>query len=156
MLSLKHSKIYRGGVTSPDLSFETSSCSARVNTIEATLEIQFNIASKGGGSTRVSVRIGREDLPAILEEIARKMPESVGALSDCAAIANRQNLEALEEARRVHDDDKERVKNLIEDLGAVEQLVLEKYKDLRAGDDEREAKIREKLETAMASLCELQ
>ena len=155
MPSLKHSKIYRGVVTSSYISFETSTCSARVNTVQGTLEIGFNMASKGGGTTNVSLRIGRDDFPAILEDIARKMPESVGMLSDCAAIANKQNLQDLEEARKVHHNEKTRAMNLIDDLEVVEEFVSEKYNELPAGEDEREAKVRDKIKKVITSLRQL-
>ena len=91
----------------------------------------------------------------ILEEIANKMPESVGMLSDCAALANRKNLELLEEARIVHDDWRARAKNLLDDLEAVEEFVSEKYYKATAGKDEKEQKVRHQIQKVINSLRQL-
>lgn len=48
MLQLKHSQVYRGGVTAPSLRPETSQCSVSANRRDGTIDIGFNIASKGG------------------------------------------------------------------------------------------------------------
>ena len=73
-------------------------------------------------------------------------------LSDCAALANRKNLELLEEARRVHDDEKARAKILIDDLEAVEEFVSEKYYEATAGKDEKEEKVRHQIQKVINSL----
>src|SRR5262249_15530796 len=112
MPQLKHSKVYRGGVTAPSMSFETNQCSASVGVKTESLELRFEIASKGGGTTRILLRIGKGDFQTLLQEIASKLPENVGVLSECAAIANKANLKLLQEARKVHDDEKARAKKL--------------------------------------------
>jgi hypothetical protein len=101
MANLKNAKVYRGGITAQGLSHETSVCTFDVNKSKDALDFRFSLASKGGGVTLVMLRVGIDDLSEMLHEVATKMPEQVGLLSDCAAVANRKNLEALFEARRV-------------------------------------------------------
>ena len=80
------------------------------------------------------LQIGMNDLSAILEAIANKMPENVGVFSDCASISNKKNLQQLEEARRVQDNEKARAKSLIEKLEGVEEFIAEKYYETPAKD----------------------
>jgi hypothetical protein len=47
--------------------------------------------------------IGVDDLPSIPQAIAATMPEHVGMFSECALIANRRNLEMLQEAKSVQN-----------------------------------------------------
>lgn len=152
MAELKNTKIYRGGVTAPNLTLETRTCSFHANVKEKSVDIKFNLASKGGGTTEVLLQIGLDDLPLILEAVADKMPESVGVLSDCAAIANKKNLAQLKEARRVQADEKARATTLVEKLEDVEQFVSRKYYEAPAGEDEREAAVKERLEEVIESL----
>jgi hypothetical protein len=91
----------------------------------------------------------------VLQEIASKMPESVGILSDCASIANKKNLELLHNARKVRDNEKERARKLVEDLEVVEEFVSDKYFEAPTGQDEREEKVRDQLQAVMSSLREL-
>lgn len=156
MPKLEHSKIFRSGATVPRWNFETSHCSVSVNQTNGTLEIRFDLASKGGGTTDVLLRIGENDFPAILREIASKMPSSVGILSDCASIANKKNLELLVEARKVHDDEKARAESLIDDLEPVEEFVSEKWRDAPVGEDEEEERIKNQIQKVMSVLRELQ
>ena len=97
---LKHTKVYRGGATSPNLAFETKDASFHANASDRSLDLRFQLASKGGGSTSVLLQIGADDFQAILGAIARALPESVGTLSDCAALANKKILALLEAARK--------------------------------------------------------
>lgn len=155
MPQLKNSKVYRGGVTAPSLSHETSKCSASVDVRGETLDIRFNIASKGGGTTQVLLRIGKSDFQTVIQEIASKLPQSVGILSDCASVANKKNLELLQGARKVQDNELLRVKKLVDDLEIVEEFVSEKYREAPAGEDEREESIRDQLQEVMYALREL-
>ena len=123
--------------------------------INTTLAVRLDLASKGGGTTEVLLKIGKGDFQTILQEIASKLPESVGVLSDCASIANKKNLELLTDARKVQVDEKTRAKTLIDDLEAVEQFVSEKYYAAPAGEDEKEEQVRNKLQKVMSSLREL-
>ena len=137
MPQLKHSKVYRGGATAPSLSFETSQCSASVDLRDQTLDIRFNLASKGGGTTCVLLQIGKGDFQAVLQEIASKLPESVGVLSDCASVANKKNLELLQNARKVQNDEMARVTKLVDDLEMVEEFVSQKYREAPVGQEGR-------------------
>ena len=155
MPELQHTKVYRGGVTAPYLTIETRECTFHANTKSSALDVRFNIASKGGGTTSILLQIGLADLPAILETIASTMPETAGVFSDCAAIANKKNLEQLAEARRVKDDEKARAQSLIDRLEGVEEFVSEKYYAAPVGEDEREAAVKNQLEEVIALLQSL-
>jgi hypothetical protein len=155
MPQLKHAKIYRGGVTAPSLSFESSQCSASVDQSDGALEFSFNLASKGGGTTHVQLQIGKGDFLAVLQEIATKMPESVAVLSECASIANRKNLELLEVARKVQDNEKARANSLLRSLEVVEEFVNQKWYEAPPGQDEEEERIRDQLQAVIGSLREL-
>jgi hypothetical protein len=152
MSKLEHTKIYRGGVTAPYLTIETSECSFNPNISERALDFRFSLASKGGGTTSVLLRIGLDDLSLILEGIAGAMPEIVGTLSDCAALANKKILEQLTEARRVQSDEKARASSLVEKLEVVEEFVSQKYYEAPAGQDENEAAVKSQLEDVVNSL----
>ena len=80
------------------------------------------------------------------------MPERVGLLSDCATVANKKNLEALFEARRVQGSEQARAEALIEKLEKVEAFVSEKYYQASAGEDEKEAAVKEQLEEVINDL----
>lgn len=155
MPKLEHSKVYRGSVTASGLDFETNKCSASVDQEDGTLDIRFNLASKGGGTTSVLLQIGKEDFQVILREIATKIPDSVGILSDCASIANKKNLELLAEARKVHDDEKARAKTLIDELEPVEDFVNVKWRAAPVGQDEEEERMRDRIQKVMSTLREL-
>jgi hypothetical protein len=64
-------------------------------------------------------------------------------------------MELLQEARRVHDNEKERAKKLVDELEAVEEFVSEKYYEAAAGEDEKEERVRNKLQEVMSTLREL-
>lgn len=155
MAKLKHTKIHRGGITAQYLTTETRECSFNTNISQKALDLRFNLASKGGGTTSVLLQIGMADLPLILQAIAETMPESVGVLSDCAALANKKNLEQLIEAQRVQGDEKARANSLIEQLESIEEFVAQKYYDAPAGEDEREIAVKSKLEGVINSLKRL-
>ena len=155
MPTLSDARIYRGGVTAPGLTYETHKCSFRSNTGDNSLDLSFNLKSKGGGTTRVLLQIGLHDMPRILESIATTFPESVGVLSDCAAMANKRNLEQLEIARKVNADESARAKSLIDDLNPVEELVSEKFMELPAGEDEREEMVKDQLDKVIHTLRQL-
>jgi hypothetical protein len=152
MAKLEHTKIYRGGVTASYLTTETSECSFNTNISKRALDFRFQLASKGGGTTDVLLRIGLDDLPLILEGIAGAMPESVGTLSNCAALANKKILEQLTEARRVQSDEKARASSLVEKLEVVEEFVSQKCYEAPAGQDENEAAAKSRLEEVVNSL----
>ena len=66
------------------------------------------------------------------------------------------NLQLLQGARKVHDDEKARTQKLVEDLEVIEEFVNEKYFEAPAGEDEREEQVRDRLEEIMSSLRELE
>lgn len=152
---LKNTKIYRGGMTARGLNLETEWCLSSVDQRDEALDIQFHMASAGSGTTQVLLKIGKSDFEAILRELATTLPDIVGVLSECASIANKRNLELLENARKVQTDEKARVKSLIDDLEPVEEFVTQKYYAAPAGEDEKEAQIKSRLQQVMNSLRRL-
>jgi hypothetical protein len=136
---LKHSKIYRGGITAPQLTIETHHVSCNANAVERALDARFHLASKGGGTTSVLLRLGLDDLPAILDVIAEAFPEMVTALSSAATTANAKLVAQLAEARRVQGDDQARTSALVNQLESVSEFVTQKYHEARAGADDKEA-----------------
>jgi hypothetical protein len=152
MTTLNNVKIYRGGLTAHHLSLETEKCSFYVNQRDNSIEFRFNLASKGGGTTVVLLRVGMGDLPDMLQEVATKLPEQVGVFSECATIANKQNLGLLVEARRVQKSERTRAEALIEKLEKVEEFVSEKYYEALVGEDEVEAAVKERLEEVVNDL----
>ena len=153
---LKSTKVYRGGITAPYLNFETKTCSFSTNAKDKTLDFRFDIASKGGGTTSILLQIGLDDLPEVLSSLARQFPESVGVLSDCAAIANKKNLEELKKTRDVHADEKARAKSLIEQLEPVAEFVSDRYMEKPAGEDEQEEAARSTINSVIRTLRELE
>ncbi len=152
MPQMKYSAVFRGGATSSGLAYETGQCSASVNLRSEALEIRFDLAAAGGGTTCVLLRIGKADFPAMLHEIASEMPEYSRVLSDCASLANGKNLEALRGAHEVLAREKARAGALIDDLEEVGEFVSEKYYEAPSGEDEREQRLNEQLQLALGSL----
>jgi len=149
---LKNSKIFRAGVTASCLNLETRRCSFNANIRDEAIDLRFRLASKGGGTTSVLLRVGKDDFSGVFEAIAQAMPETAAIFSKCASIANEKNIELLAEARRVKDDEKARAEKIIEDLESVQEFVSEKYYEAPSGEDEREAAVRDKLEEVISSL----
>jgi hypothetical protein len=68
MAALSDTEIYRGGAVYPAcLSLATRHVSV---TSSDSVLIDFEIASKGGGFTRIVVALGKKDFPAIVEMIS--------------------------------------------------------------------------------------
>ncbi|UWU68324.1 hypothetical protein [Bradyrhizobium sp. NC92] len=81
MPSLRGAKVYRSGVTAPKWNFETDR--VVVNNFsekDPSLHFKFEIASKGGGTTEVSLRVGSSSFDAILHQMYSVAPEQVVAL----------------------------------------------------------------------------
>ncbi|WP_200156988.1 hypothetical protein [Allochromatium vinosum] len=154
MASLSSTKIYRGGKTANHLNFESKKCSFHVNPKDKSLDLRFELKSKGGGTTEVLLEIGEDDFPALLKAIAQKMPETVGILSECAAIANNKVVALLKNARSVQADEKSRARDLMERLEDVEEFISDKYNEAPAGKDEREAKILDQIDEVVRLLRE--
>ena len=71
---LSCTEIYRGGITSSYLSLETRKCSYVYNDRLDRAELRFHIASKGGGTTSVLVRLGYDDLRDMVFGLAEISP----------------------------------------------------------------------------------
>ena len=156
MPKLKHSKVYRGGITANYTSLETTESSFNPNIKDRALDLRFNLASKGGGTTSVLFQLGVDDLPAILDALAANLPEmSVGMLSDAAAKANKAIVERLAQARIVGEDQRARAEALVESLEGVEEFVSDKYYEAPSGEDEKEAQAKQALESALSTLRQL-
>lgn len=67
----KQTKIRRAGRTSRTWRFETNYCQFDSNSITKTLDLRFEIKSKGGGFTEIQVKIGQPDFPEIRKLIER-------------------------------------------------------------------------------------
>lgn len=127
MPSLKQTSVYRGGATARKMSLETKDCFARVNKTRRTIELDFSIASKGGGTTRLSVQIGHDDIRRMLKDLANKNPDSVEIFAECTAIASKRNLALIAEAR-----------SLDSDLEVVREFVAGKYLESLSGGAQKE------------------
>lgn len=157
MLQLKHSMVLRGGATTSDNRFETSTIyveASRVREGHESLRIEFFIGVPGGGTTRVVLLIDRGDFQAILREIANEIPESVAVLTDTAWIAIKKNLEALPHVWKVVEPE-DRVQKAIADLRVVEEFVSDEYGAGPAGQNERETQVKAKLKAALNTFGEL-
>jgi hypothetical protein len=155
MPKLKHTKVYRGGVSAQSLNYETSDATFNTTLSQKAIDFRFNLASKGGGTTSVLLRIGVDDLSSVLELVAEAFPEKVDVLSECAAIANKKIMQQLREAQRVQSDEKERAAQLVDQLELVEKFVSQKYYDAPSEDDEKEAKAMAQLGEVIRSLRDL-
>jgi hypothetical protein len=85
MGQLQHSVVWRGGVTARDFSGKTQTISSDIT--PHGLEIAFELPSKGGGTTYISLTVGRDDLRSILKELATKLPTLADSLADAAHVA---------------------------------------------------------------------
>ena len=93
----------RTGATKPSCHVETRTCSAVANPKWKSVDVTFCIASKGGGDTRILVRIGVNDLPTILESLVKGMPECVTMLSEAATVAEKHLLDKLKQVTQVQE-----------------------------------------------------
>lgn len=78
---LYDSTVYRGGITSTSLSYGTSEIDV---TLEKTLDIAFQLPSKGGGTTSICVAIDDSDICELLELISENRPDLAPELSKAA------------------------------------------------------------------------
>jgi len=81
MPSLRGAKVYRSGVTASRWNFENES--VIVNNFsdrEPSLHFKFELASKGGGTTEVSLRISPSSFDTILNQMYKVAPEKTAAL----------------------------------------------------------------------------
>lgn len=71
MTALKYAKVFRGGVTSPYISFEGSSVELELAD-DGSVCLWTSIDSKGGGKTRLKITLSPADLETILSELVCK------------------------------------------------------------------------------------
>jgi hypothetical protein len=127
MPELVNSKIYRGGVTARSYSYETNRASYTVSIATNSIDFRFKLASKGGGTTEVLFQFSVSDLMPMLSQIASMFPENVDVLSECASIANKKNLQSLQEALKVQNSEYARAQDLKSKLEPVIEYVRDKY-----------------------------
>jgi hypothetical protein len=81
MPTLESAEVYRSGVTAPRWNFETRK--VLMNNFSQTkpsLHFKFEMASKGGGTTEVSMRITLPSFDAILRQMYEIAPDQMMAL----------------------------------------------------------------------------
>jgi hypothetical protein len=82
MIALRASKVYRAASTSRARHPETSICSLSASDNDGTLDISFDLASKGGGKTHLVVAIGKSDLTLLIREAVSLWPDMGPALAE--------------------------------------------------------------------------
>jgi hypothetical protein len=135
MPALSNAKVYRGGVTVSRLGFETSECQFSVNANYRAIDLRFELASKGGGTTVALLRIGLDDLPLILTKVAEARPEIVSVL---AAAASSAGMAAVEQARMLRRVAASTVETLEEPLDELRSYLDACYVEAPADDDAEE------------------
>lgn len=73
---LKGAMVWRGGVTARSMTFETSTVELQVTKPGKGVLNIFNLASKGGGETRVEYKYDAEDYPAHLQMMVLNDPNA--------------------------------------------------------------------------------
>ncbi len=142
MISLKNAIIHRGGITQNYTSVETKSCSFGVGNA---MHFNFCLASKGGGTTQVSLEIGMGDLREILLAVVTENPEQVSVLLECASVASKKNLELLANGRT-------RTKDQIEKLEVVKEFVWDKYLKTHGGENKKESEANNLIREVISAL----
>ncbi len=155
MIRLKSTKVYRGGVSASELRRESTISRARVDKGSKSLEFEFNIASKGGGTTQILLEIGQEDFKSILNEIASLLPQNVGLFSECALIANKCNMDLLKKTEGEQEKLVLRTQELLKDLNHVDEFIPGGYHFAPPGKDSAGEKIRTKMENVEEVLRDL-
>ncbi|MEM6393990.1 MAG: hypothetical protein AAF797_14575 [Planctomycetota bacterium] len=105
MTKLEDTKIYRGGATAPDMSFETSECEISFfhpyrKQGNSQLMFRFSMASKGGGTTVVDMHVGSKDLSEIIQLVGNEIPSLCDSLCKGASAAAEKNQQAIENLER--------------------------------------------------------
>jgi hypothetical protein len=81
MPSLRGAKVFRSGVTASRWNFENDSVTVNhFNDKDPSLHFKFELASKGGGTTEVSLRIGPSCFDTVLHQMYKIAPEKMAAL----------------------------------------------------------------------------
>ncbi len=156
MANLEHAKIYRGGITAQYINLETTSCSYRIDQREKSIAFSFNIASKGGGTTRVVLHVGKDDWAELFKQIGSAFPDQAPALAEASAAAYRKTMKDLAQARKMSDETAKAAEELIADLEPVAEFVNEKYMALPAGEDEREEELNNKIDSVIRKLQDIE
>jgi hypothetical protein len=76
MTDLKNSRVFRGGVTTDELTLETRNCWFDLNQTDQTCDFHFRISSAGGGTTVVLFQLGADDMPKVIEGFDSVMAEA--------------------------------------------------------------------------------
>lgn len=111
-MKLEHCAVHRGGITANYMAFETRECTFSVDASRRTLNLNFCLASKGGGTTAVHVAVGIVDLPGMLSEISEKLPMAAPLFADASSRATT----LLTQAHRESQNDLASLHNEIADL----------------------------------------
>lgn len=152
MRELLETYVLRRGITARRRSLATDRCCLDANSTSQSIDLQFAIASKGGGTIELLVRIGLKDLPTLLKRVAKEFPQMAGVFSECEAMSTKLNLERLRESLKEHEKTKSHARKLVEELKAVAEFLTEKYKEASVGEDEREKELRQKTLNAIETL----
>ncbi len=140
MSILKHSQIYRGGETARNLTPESVDVTVARNysSLEG-IKLSFSLASKGGGTTKVEIRIGSKDFPAIISEMMRgdgkQRQISMEAMANLLAqeISKQPRYDGINEyvgRKSVVSAAENAYKNAPEPYKPAEELTLKKVKKL--------------------------
>jgi len=143
VLWLRDSVVHRSGVTVDHWNRETEVC--RTWATEEDLRFRFDIASKGGGRTDIQNTIGKGDVPALFDEIARSIPEAKEWMALSISKATAAQRADLRELAALMGE----VKGVVE-VAAVE--AERAYAAAPFGDDHKEMEFQESLEKALSTV----
>lgn len=97
-MKLKHTSIYRGGVTAPALVFETADCDVDLTPKDQALQLRFHLASKGGGTTQVLIEMKTAAIKNLLHLLAQHHSDAPEILTEsvlASLAAERSRRESL-------------------------------------------------------------
>jgi hypothetical protein len=146
MANTKATRVYRKGATASDDQWvdEDTACHITVDRI-ATVNIQTEISSKGGGTTCLWIEIGKDDLCSLLMKVAEKHPEIAPVLIEALAKATEVNA-------KIASERKKHLENIINSHDAIceaTNYVEENYYDELGNERPRENKLSEDLRTTI-------
>lgn len=102
MIDLQNTEIFRSGVSCNYWKTETQKCMTGVHgKLPGRFIVQFKIAA-GRGMSDVQIRIGKKDLPGILNQIAEEFPEALLG-SGCVETAHKRMIEKVRELEKQID-----------------------------------------------------
>jgi hypothetical protein len=129
MAQLTQTEVFRKGRTAPDWSVESTQCMAFISKDDCSLSVRFDVASKGGGTTCLLIKIGSADVRSLLLELAGKRPDTAGTFAEAITIAIQENARILDKVRDL---------TLMEKLESVEDFVYNTTAEDQSGEDDRE------------------